>query len=256
MAKYGRRYSKRRKFYRKRPYGRKSGGLRGQVRSIARKVRNIRKTVETKYTESNYVGVATVTQSTLTPTFPNTYAFWCLNPIGQGAGITNREGLQIKPTSLGIHLVVNTEDTTGQYQRFRVVVFRDKMYDGTTGNLPSLEKLFTTASGVGGQLTFNNWTFRKRFEIIKQKFYNLYNYQYYQGDQQTGDLITPSTKVKWLRWNLKLRGKKINFVGTTGDISSCGQGSLFLLVQGYNTLGHESTNVMNASVTWRLYFQG
>jgi len=233
-GKYGRRYTKRRKFSRR---GR-AGSLRKQVRRVTRKVRRITKSIETK---QFYMPVSTATLTP--PADPTTGSFpfcWFIPSIAEGNDYNQREGKKVSLKKLHINLFLrwipsqsSNNPPTAPYSRARIMIFWDRNSGSTTTFKPSdlfenVTSTRTTGEYVCAPLNWNN---RKRFRMIYDKIHALttafnpgstvpaagYEYNAYQ-----------KSSMIFKRLHLKLN-KDVFYSGTTSAASDCQKNALWIV---------------------------
>lgn len=245
-GKYGKRFSKRRKLYRR--YGKRKS-LGGKVRSIARKVRGLRKAIETKYIDLSPGVQTTVAATSNTPwvSAQTNNPFFYLPMIAEGDDISNRDGKEIKITSMDIKLLFNMLDND-VCEQFRVILFRDKFFDGNSANQPTPAKLLENTSTLPAALISPlNWTNRRRFRVIKDKTFFMTRLQ--GSDPGTPGGLQPHDK-KLIKWHIKCN-KTVRFSGTDNTAASGGQGAYYLLI-----LSPSTAQLSSVYPTWRVKFQG
>lgn len=254
-GRYGRRYTKRRKFVRgRKPYGRR--GLRGQVRRIARKVRNIGKAIETKqFTQplTNIQGGDVTNGTTPWSSGDTGNPYWYIPAMIEGTDESDREAHQVRATSLELHFRVRMN--TGSYGypfNVRCILFRDK-YAGPNVPAPNLGEILDDTSQDEKVAANLNWENRKRFDIIRDKTYGMSpNFLDTGSISQWRSPIGRSFLNK--KWHIKLN-KQINFIGSTADYGSAGRGAIYFIVVNDCTTS-TAANLAVVQAGWRLKFQG
>lgn len=247
---YGRRYSKRRKFYKR--YGR-GRSLRGKVRSIARKVRSIRQTIETKFVEQVFP-VQTLSLSATDQVYSGgdtAVPYFFLNSIQEGTEVSQRDGKEVKLTSLDLKFMLRCYDTSGKTSIVRCILFRDRYWDGNvTGNFPYMPQILQNpATGFPRVQSPINWLNRKRFQILRDKIYLLRNENYHGADPLV-NIVTNPHKGIWKKWHIKIK-QKAKYKSAGSLIDDAAQGALFIMFVTDDTSG-----VNTVDLGYRLKFQG
>lgn len=251
---YGRRYSKRRKFYRR---GR-AGGLRRQVKSLARKVRGVRKTIETKrieqiYPTQSFPAIGTATSNMIPWVTGNTVVpYFCLTTMDEGYNGQTRDGTSIKLTSLDAFLRLTTNNLSAIVMNVRMIVFQDRRYDGSTGNLPTpanlLQNTAVAFNLIGSPL---NWDTRKRYRILKDKWFKLSD-QWSFGTPTNYVVQTNPQSELIYKFHMKLN-KIARFKNATGNgIADALQGHIFVMF----LTDYGGVNGPYLDFQYRLKFQG
>lgn len=232
--KYGRRFSKRRKLYRR---GR-AGSLRKQVRRVARSVRKIRSMVETKQISVPFT--TAMLQPPNNPSVSSAPVCWYVPAIAEGSEYNQREGKKITAKTLHLKFYTYITNPTDRVTmpdpttRVRVMLFWDRNSSnaGTYAIGDLLEGVGSTGTDPQNYILAPlNWNNRKRFRMLMDKTYTLtsnwnpgnvtpasgYNEMPYQKSQ----IVSKSMHFKL--------NKNILYSGNADTTSSAYRNSLWLV---------------------------
>lgn len=235
--KYGRRFTKRRKLYRR---GR-SGGLRKQVRRVARQVRRIRNMVETKQYTST-IQSASLSQPS-NPAVGQPPCCWYVPQVGEGDDYNQRTGKKITAKTLHLNFYTAikppTVAPTGNimpqpHVRVRVMLFWDRNVNnsGTYAIGDLLEGVTSTMEATDYIMAPLNWNNRKRFRMLMDKTFVLTTNWSSDAATQTSGYTNQdytTSMIKFKKTHFKLN-KNIQFSGQSDQPSSCVRNSLWFVV--------------------------
>jgi len=153
--------------------------------------------------------------------FSSAGAVVLLNGISQGSDIFERDGRQISLHSLKGQLLLspNLTQDLGAY----VLYF---IYDmAPNGATPAITDIFVAASNVTVPRQDNAW----RFKVMKTVMYN-------PAYQTVTTLPIVDSPTKYFNMTLSLAGKKTHYINTGNTITSIGQGAVYMVAIGANSL--------------------
>lgn len=234
---YGGRFRKRRKLYRRRGRFGRRRGLRGKVGSLFRQVRRIQSAIETK---SIYVAAATDSTVLGTPTNPvTTPVTMChfIPVIGEGDDFNQREGRQVSLKKLQLRFCLNYQNPTivsgVPFGNIRVMLVKD-LNSNSANAQPTPGDLF---EGVGPTTPGNvlmyapmNWNNRKRFRVLFDKVYQLTAAISYTGTSTgSNNIYVPTASMaKYVRKKFKLN-TKVYYSGSEANYLACVKNSIWLI---------------------------
>lgn len=225
MARFGKRGQKRKRRFGKR---RKLG----TVKKVAKRVRRIEKSIETKFWDRNETATSITAAG----------KFYGLNyGIFQGAGPNDRVGIEFVGTSLEIRmeLEVPLVALTGDnFNRLRVVVGWDKMPQGA--GVPVIGDLFVQPPTSPNTLVgMRQWVTRKRFRILYDKIITIYA-------PQSGGATVGFMKNYFKKLHFKLGRKKTIFSSNNGLETGIDKNLLFMFVVSDSTVASFPTLVFSS----------
>jgi len=208
-------------------FRRRRGGRRGKfrkfkrrgkfsVKRVAKRVRRIEKSIETKYLD-----ITATTQAVSNAGYIREIG----GTIVQGTSeIGQRVGMEIVATSMDIrfHCEVPLVAVTGDnYNRIRVIVGWDKMPQGS--GLPALADILETVTTPDMIVANRQWNLRKRFRTLYDKVFTLY------APQSGGALTAGSIRYLFKQLHFKLKRRKIIYLDNSGGAASIDKNMLVIL---------------------------
>lgn len=202
--------------------------------SIAKKALTIARKGEMKYSDQSiYNAVATV----------NTGDIQCLSLIAQGDSATTRDGNHITAMSLRLHYdltrISQTATTGSLARRYRLIVFKDKVSDGTA---PTVAEVLISAD-VHSPLKPEN---KKRFTVLVDKLYTMGPYQV----PATADALLGDPLFATYRATKKIKNVDIVYTGNTATLADANINHYYVL-----TINDDAANAAYHTLRSTLYFK-
>lgn len=164
-----------------------------------------------------------------------------LNGILQGDDYIHREGRQVQLVKLRMNAIIIAQDVVNSDDQFcRVALIYDKFPDGIA---PSSGEIFGGDNALelpDVQRTPGRFLFLRETTFALNGFINT-------AATENGARPVP---VK-LDWNVDLKGRMVQYIGTTVDVASILKGGLFLVVTG--SAGPAGNHVMSFQAQLRFF---
>lgn len=207
MARFNKRGGKRK---------RRRGVKRRKTGKLAKRVRRIEKSIETKFHD-------TIIPATAISVAGKIFLF--NEAIVPGTNLGDRIGIDIVGTSAEIRLeaeVPLVAITGDNFNRFRVIVGWDRMPQGS--GVPLLGDIIEPPPASTDPITaLRTWATRKRFRILLDKVYTIYA-------PQSGGASIGFMKNFFKKWHFKLGRKKTTYGDNTGLATGVEKNMLFMFI--------------------------
>lgn len=215
----------------KRPFRLSNYKKKTKFNKLVKKVNEISKSIELKRYDTGFE-----------VSFANNEVMTSMNGIAQGLDVTDRIGSRITPTSLSVRGFIKWNDAATASDTARILIIRDKVSDGA---VPINADLFS--SSTFGTIAHRLPATMKRFQVLYDKSFN--NMLPIIG----GGTTPTKQRTQTISFKVPLKGKVMNFIGTSGATASLGQNMIYLVVTGNQTTASNLSPKLQVST--RLYYK-